>query len=76
MNSGEINTVKDNIGKLQKFPEGDDAKTVADWAVFVQNKWDTLDTTTKEELATTLTGMFLPKKPDSTPNFRYYRLFS
>ena len=74
MNSGEINTVKDNIGKLKAFPEGDDAKTVADWAVFVQNKWDTLDTTTKEELATTLTGMFftpfLPKKPNSTPNFR------
>ena len=62
MNSGEINTVKDNIGKLQSFPEGADAKTVTEWAQFVQDKWDTLDTTTKEELATTLNGMFSTQK--------------
>ena len=40
--SDEIDTVKANLAKLQTFPEGDEAKTVEEWATYVEAEWNGL----------------------------------
>ena len=67
MKTSEIDDVKTNIGKLQEFPAGADAKTLAGWAAYVQEKWDNLADTTKTELNDVITSKFFFLK------FRVYR---
>eukprot|EP00116_Pleurobrachia_bachei_P011528 sb/3471790/ len=48
----EIDTVKTKLGEISTF----DGKTIGEWATFVADQWNNLDSTTKEQAASADVG--------------------
>ena len=52
LQQSEIEDVKTKLGEISTF----DGKTLGEWATFVDDEWNNLETTTKEQAASADVG--------------------